>query len=197
MTLRSLLIVSILTVTASFSPASAFESSVDVESLSAKKSTPLGLYLTPADAHRALEENPDIVFIDVRDPIEVNFVGHANAVDAIVPIKTATHAFNAKSGTYKMSKNANFVADVNRIMARENATSNDPVFVMCRSGARSAAAAKLLIKAGYTNVWNLTEGFEGDRAKVTGHRDQNGWRNAGLPWSYKLDPNQAWQPAAK
>jgi len=23
----------------------------------------------------------------------------------------------------------------------------------------------------------------------------NGWRNAGLPWSYEIDPDVAWRPA--
>lgn len=59
---------------------------------------------------------------------------------------------------------------------------------------RSAAAARQLIEAGYTDVWNLIEGFEGDKNPETGRRELNGWRNAGLPWTYKLGAEIAWQP---
>ncbi|MEL6482677.1 MAG: hypothetical protein AAFQ75_14605, partial [Pseudomonadota bacterium] len=60
-------------------------SSVDAETLGPKKRTVLGLHLTAAEAGRALAEDPGIVFIDIRDPIEVSFIGHAAPVDALVP----------------------------------------------------------------------------------------------------------------
>jgi rhodanese-related sulfurtransferase len=65
---------------------------------------------------------------------------------------------------------------------------------MCRSGDRSARAANLLIDAGFTNVWNQIEGFEGDMSK-DGRRTVNGWKNAGLPWTYKLDKSKLAMPA--
>ena len=70
-----------------------------------------------------------------------------------------------------------------------------PIFLICRSGGRSAVAAKQLIRAGYTNVWNLVEGFEGDKDKATGARSVNGWRNAGLPWTYKIPAKAGWRKA--
>lgn len=171
-------------------------SSVDAASLKDTKTTPLGLYLTPKDAHAALQADASIVFVDVRDPIEVAFVGHAEGMDGNIPVKLATHRFDAAEGDYVMEPNSGFVAQVEALMAREGRGKADPVFVMCRSGGRSAAAARQLIQAGFTNVWNLVEGFEGDRDKATGQRTLNGWRNAGLPWSYKLDAKIAWQPSA-
>lgn len=94
-----------------------------------------------------------------------------------------------------MRANPDFVAQTDAIIAREGKSKSDPVFLICRSGGRSAVGARMLIEAGYTNVWNLVEGFEGDMNRDTGQRDRNGWRNAGLPWSYKLDARIAWQPA--
>ena len=70
--------------------AGAIETSVDASTLPKKKITPLGLYLTPADAHKAIQADPGIVFIDVRDPIEISYVGHAEGTDAIVPLRIAT-----------------------------------------------------------------------------------------------------------
>ncbi|WP_206455474.1 rhodanese-like domain-containing protein [Aurantimonas marina] len=172
-------------------------SSVDARDLPKGKTTPLGLYLTPEDAHAALTEEPDVVFIDVRDPLEINFVGNAEGTDANVPLAFATHDFDPKRGGYAMARNPNFIAGVDAVMAREGRDKDDPVFVMCRSGGRSAAAAAALAKSGYSNVWSIVEGFEGDTNKKNGRRDVNGWQNAGLPWSYKLDAGMAWQPAGE
>ncbi len=70
---------------------------------------------------------------------------------------------------------------------------DDVVLVMCRSGARSAEAINRMAAAEFTNAYQIVDGFEGD--KVTdeesyskGKRVKNGWRNAGLPWTYDLDP---------
>lgn len=174
-------------------PASAAEirSSVDAAAVPEAKRTSLGLYLTPKEAAAALEADPGILFLDVRDPLEITFVGHPVAIDAIIPLQIGTLEFDAKAGAYKMAPNAEFVADVDAVMTREGLGKDHPVFVMCRSGGRSAAAAEQLVKAGYTKVWNLVEGFEGDKDEAGG-RALNGWRNAGLPWTYELTAEQAW-----
>lgn len=178
-------------------PAGAAEivSSVDAGALPDGKKSPLGLYLTPADAHSALQADPGIVFLDVRDPIEIAFVGYAEGTDAIVPLAVATHRFDPRRGSYAMEPNKAFIAEVERAVARDGKGKTDPVFVVCRSGSRSAAAAAMLAKQGFTNVWSLVEGFEGDSNKATGARDVNGWKNAGLPWTMKLDERIAWQPS--
>lgn len=178
-------------------PAAAGEivSSVDPDGLTAREQTPLGLYLTPADAHRALLEDPGIVFVDVRSPIEIEFVGIADGTDAIVPLSTKTRDYDPDRKGYAWAENPAFVAQIDALMAREGKGRGDPVFLMCRSGGRSAAAARKLIEAGYTRVYNLVEGFEGAKDKATGHRAVAGWRNAGLPWHYGIAPDQAWRPA--
>ena len=54
---------------------------------------------------------------------------------------------------------------------------------ICRSGARSHEAALAAQSAGYGSVFNVLEGFEGDR-DASGHRNTvGGWRAAGLPWT--------------
>lgn len=185
-------IAAVLALVAAAAGADEIRSSIDPASAPEGKATPLGLYLTPADAHAALTADPSILFIEVRDPIEVSFVGHPDGIDANVPLEIVTHRFDAQAGGYVAQENPAFVAQVDAVAAREGVGRDAPVFVSCRSGARSALAARLLIAAGYTNVWNLLEGFEGDRDKATGARSVNGWRNAGLPWSYKIKPEAAW-----
>jgi rhodanese-related sulfurtransferase len=182
----------LLTIAAFAGPVSAeIVTSVEPDALPEAKQTGLGLYLTPDDAFRALEADPSILFIDARDPVEINFVGIPVAVDAIVPLEFATRDFDPEKGMYRMEDNPDFVAQVLAIVAREGLTSGDPVLVMCRSGSRSAAAANLLAEAGFTNVWNIVEGFEGDKGEE-GARDVNGWRNADLPWTYTISATQAW-----
>ncbi len=57
---------------------------------------------------------------------------------------------------------------------------SQPILLLCRSGVRSAAAAAALTDAGFTDVYNVSDGFEGDLDHES-HRP-GGWRGAGLPW---------------
>ncbi len=87
-----------------------------------------------------------------------------------------------------------FVARVQRI-----AKPDDTVLVMCRSGGRSAMAVNLLAAAGFRNVYNITDGMEGDTVKdpdsvFNGQRFVNGWKNSGLPWTYEVDPARMVMP---
>jgi rhodanese-related sulfurtransferase len=173
--------------------AAEIRSSVAAADLPQNKRTTLGLYLSPADAAAALAADPGILFLDVRDPIEVNFIGHPEPVDAVVPFLIVKLEFNDEKGEYKTAPNANFVANAEAVVAKNGFAKDHPIFLTCRSGDRSASATDALAKAGYTNVWTLVEGFEGDKDKA-GKRTVNGWRNAGLPWSYKLSASQAWLP---
>lgn len=180
-----------LAATTSFAGAAKITSDIDAATLGKSKTTPLGLYLSPTAAHQAMQQNPEILMVDVRDPIEIMFVGHAEGLSKIIPLRMATHTVDPKTGQYKMKKNKGLIADFEALLAQKGKTKSDPLFVTCRSGGRSAKAATLLIENGFTNVWNLTEGFEGDK-NDDGVRALNGWRNAGLPWGYKLAPGVAW-----
>ena len=112
----------------------------------------------------------------------------------MVPFLLVTLEFDDNKGEYKVAPNADFVAKVNALVAREGLAKDHPIFLMCRSGDRSASAANALANVGYTNVWSLVEGFEGDKDSA-GMRAINGWRNAGIPWSYKLGSSLGLVPA--
>jgi rhodanese-related sulfurtransferase len=163
-------------------------SSVDPVALSAGKQTRLGLYLTASDAFRALEADPSIVFIDVRTTAEFTFVGHASQVDANVPLRFHTTEYSTDRSRYLMEDNPDFLDEVVTLIEDHGKGKDDPVFVICRSGGRSRVAANLLAGAGFTNVYSIVDGFEGGKDKASGHRTTEGWRNAGLPWTYDL-PN--------
>ena len=168
-------------------------SSVNTSSVSKSRQTPFGLYLSPADAYAAVSKDPSIVLIDVRDPVEISFVGHPEPMDANIPLRTVSGKFDPGAGRYEMKQNTGFVADIDALMKRLGLSKSDPVIVTCRSGPRSAEAARLLHAAGYTTVWNQIEGFEGSIDRKTGARSKNGWRNAGLPWKYKISRGAQWQ----
>jgi rhodanese-related sulfurtransferase len=78
-----------------------------------------------------------------------------------------------------MKVNADFVSTIEaQGLARDT-----EILCICRSGARSASAAAALTRAGFTNCWNVAEGFEGNRDSE-GHRGTvGGWKAAGLPWA--------------
>ena len=105
-----------------------------------------------------------------------------------IPMMFATREWNAAKGGYVMEPNERFLEQV-----REIAEPDDLVLVTCRSGQRSKIGADTLTEAGYKNAYSIVDGFEGDKVKdpdsqFVGQRKKNGWRNAGLPWTYSLDP---------
>jgi len=53
---------------------------------------------------------------------------------------------------------------------------------LCRSGARSHAAAEAAHDAGHEGAYNVLEGFEGDLDEHKQRGARGGWRKAGLPW---------------
>ncbi|OOZ35667.1 rhodanese-like domain-containing protein [Solemya velesiana gill symbiont] len=73
---------------------------------------------------------------------------------------------------------------------------DNKIILMCRSGSRSAKAARVLHIAGYEYVYSVIVGFEGDKEKIgpnKGQRIVNGWKSSNLPWSYTLPSKKlAW-----
>lgn len=164
----------------------------DWSKLSKKKQTTLGLYMTSAQAYDYTMKNMDeTLFLDVRTPAELNYLGVTTVMDANVPtdIMDGT-AWDDKKNRYKRKHNKNFVADVDARLKAKGLKKTDTVILMCRSGKRSAKAVNVLAKAGYTNVYTVVDGYEGGKVKKGEHkgkRMKNGWKNSGLPWTYSMD----------
>ncbi len=136
------------------------------------------------------------LLVDIRTPAELQFVGFAPLADGNVPYLTYDYSgWDDKAKEYKRNFNSGFVGQVEDLMKKAGIEGKDArIILMCRSGDRSAKAADLMAKSGYTNVWSAIEGFEGDKAhdgENKGKRTVNGWKNAGLPWTYSLDKNKA------
>lgn len=122
--------------------------------------------LLPAEAAALLKQAPDAKLVDVRTRAEWDYVGR---IPGAVQIEWQTYPGG--------QPNPGFL--------KELAQQVDPgaqVMFICRSGARSHAAAAAAAQVGYKQTFNVLEGFEGDKDEH-GHRNTvGGWRAAGLPW---------------
>ncbi|HZF36618.1 MAG TPA: rhodanese-like domain-containing protein, partial [Candidatus Angelobacter sp.] len=58
-----------------------------------------------------------------------------------------------------------------------------PIFFLCRSGARSRAAAMAMTQAGYARCYNIANGFEGNHDAERHRGKAAGWKADGLPWT--------------
>lgn len=158
------------------------------------------LYLTSREAHDMKKAQGDkVLFVDVRDPVEIMFTGFTDVVDVNIPLLTASTAgWNEKKSVFAMVPNAHFEADIAAALAARGLDRNAPVILMCRSGGeRGAPSAKALEGKGYRSVYVVVDGFEGDTVK-DGERKNwrlvDGWKNANLPWSYKLNKDKMYSP---
>ena len=158
------------------------------------KQTSLGLYVTAQEAFDMWKAEPEKVkILDVRTPEEYVFVGHPDmAVN--IPLLFPKYEWHEDRRRYSVEANEDFLADAQELLDRE-----DTIVAMCRSGGRSAWAVNMLAEAGFQDVYTIVDGMEGDKVKVPenvyhGKRMKNGWKNAGLPWTYDLDPGLIWHP---
>lgn len=124
--------------------------------------------LLPLEAHALLGALPGAKLVDVRTRAEWDYVGR---VPGSLEIEWQCYPGGVPNEGF-----------VDALKAAVPVTST-PLLFLCRSGARSHAAAVAAKQAGYTQVFNVLEGFEGDR-DAHGHRNTvGGWRAAGLPWT--------------
>lgn len=169
---------------------------VAADSVSPGKKTLLGLYVTAEEAGRMLE-NEDVILVDIRSRAEVAFLGLPERVDKHIPFMEMAELapFDDGSGTYPLERNPDFARDFVFFLRDRGAGGSTKVILMCRSGSRSAKAADVLARMGYEAVYSMVDGFEGDRAvegAQAGQRVVNGWKNAGLKWTYRISAAQAY-----
>lgn len=134
----------------------------------AYRETQLGLYLSAVEAHALMQDNPRAVLVDVRDPVEIKFTGFATPTDIHVPwVLADRERFDAEARTWSMVKNPEFEAEVRGELEALGVAQDDPIIVMCRSGStRSAPAADLIAAMGFSEVYSVTDGFEGGKLEA-------------------------------
>lgn len=138
--------------------------------------------ITPSEAYETLREDPETALVDVRTAAEWAFVGLPDLDGAGRPLIMVEWV-----GFPAATLNPGFYEQIRTAFG---ATLPTTLFFICRSGARSLAAARMVAERSSKDglrvrCVNVAEGFEGD-VDADGHRGRvNGWKSAGLPWRQK------------
>ena len=139
-----------------------------IKKAAAERARNLGLSyagaLLPAEAHILMQAGARLV--DVRTQPELLYVGK---VPGSVTVEWQTYPGSRP--------NADFLGQLAAAVPKDQ-----PVMFLCRSGARSHAAAAAAAQAGWRECYNVLEGFEGDKDAAQHRNTVGGWRKAGLPW---------------
>jgi rhodanese-related sulfurtransferase len=130
-----------------------------------KMGLPYAGALLPAEAHQLMQAGAKLV--DVRTKPELAYVGK-------IPGSLAVEWQTYPGGR----ENPEFLAELAAAVPKDQ-----PVMFLCRSGARSNAAAEAATRAGWKEAYNVLEGFEGDKDANQHRNTVGGWRKAGLPWT--------------
>jgi rhodanese-related sulfurtransferase len=133
----------------------------------------------PTTAWAGLEDGVNTVLVDVRTRAEWSFVGVPDLTE--LGKKTILVEWMTMPG---MQPNPDFLGG---LMSQLEGSAPSKIYFLCRSGARSMAAAQATAMAfaaqgKAVECVNVAEGFEGD-LNQDGHRGQkNGWKARGLSW---------------
>lgn len=125
--------------------------------------------LTPTEAHYLIQHAPGAILVDVRSQAERDLVG---TIDQAVTVEWQTYP--------GWQPNPYFITQLKAAVDPEAL-----VMFFCRSGNRSSQAAVAAYNAGYSEAYNVLEGFEGDKNDLGRRGQKNGWKFAGLPWQQK------------
>ena len=125
-----------------------------------------------------LEADPKAQLVDVRTMAEWNFVGlpDLGALGRrVLTVEWQSYPVHGGQSRFRRRRPRS-------CWSAPAPTRIAPVLFLCRSGARSRAAAIAMTKAGYSRAYNVAGGFEGDPDAEHHRGTRNGWKAAGLPW---------------
>ncbi len=128
-------------------------------------------------AYQELASDANAQLIDVRTKAEWSFVG----IPDLSAIGKEPLLIEWQSWP-QMQVTADFLDKLKAALKERGVASDAPLYFLCRSGVRSAAAAACAVTVGFERSFNIAGGFEGppDPAR---HRGQvAGWKASDLPW---------------
>ena len=164
------------------------------------------------EAFDLLNSQADTYLIDVRTRAEYQFTGHPKQAYHF-PYMFMSNKLGKTDGRFEYQfnlKNKDFISEIKKAFNK-----GEHLLIISRDGKRSSLAAKDLLDAGFENVYDVEDGFEGkefpyfkdpdkdkyykNRARqnmVHGfmHRRHDGWQYWGLPWTYELDLKYIYPP---
>lgn len=133
--------------------------------------------LDSSEALDLLKKVPNATLVDVRTRPEWSFVGVPDLAEfGREPVFLEWQSYPS------MQVNADFVPALTAELEGRGIPQDAPVLFICRSGARSRAAAMAMAAKGWSQCINVAGGFEGgpDPSRHRGSLD--GWKASGLPW---------------
>jgi len=133
--------------------------------------------LSVQEAWDRLAADAKAQLVDVRTVAEWNFVG----LPDLSSLQRRVHCVEWQTFP-SMAVNPAFAVEAQGAVTAAGADKSTPVFFLCRSGARSRAAAAALTELGFTQAFNIANGFEGDPDGERHRGRLSGWKAAGLPW---------------
>lgn len=152
--------------------------------------------ISAADTYELVKNRTEpVLFVDVRDPIEIMFIGFTDAVNINIPyLIVDRNQWDAENQRFRLYPNPDFIALISAALAERGLDKNTMIVTMCRSGSeRGEPSARFLIENGFPNARFVIDGFQGSAAKDGPHKGLriiNGWQNSGLPWQSKPDPEK-------
>jgi rhodanese-related sulfurtransferase len=174
--------------------------------------------ISPLEAWQMLSQEPKTTFlVDVRTRAEYALLGHP-PMAYNVPWRFMTNDFQVKDGPYQDGKashtgyqlsakaNPDFVNVVKSLFKPE-----DRLLIVSTQGDLGADAADALFADGFKNVFNIRDGFSGQKLTAKdqdelaekyspyfGRRGRvNGWLYWGLPVSFEVNPRYVYPPDLK
>lgn len=148
---------------------------------------------------RVQQNESKLLFVDVRDPVEIMFVGFTDAVHVNVPyLLVDRNTWDEQRGTYKVSQNPNFLSEIRTELKKRGLDENAEIITMCRSGSeRGKPSADYLRDNGFPNARYVIDGFQGPAIKEgpqAGFRLLSDWQNSNLPWSPRMNAEKMYRP---
>ncbi len=128
--------------------------------------------VSPQEAFTLLQNDSKILLVDVRTNAERDWVGR-------VSISEAQHLAVQWSLYPGGTPNPDFLAQLQASVPDKTSV----ILFLCRSGVRSRHGAKLATENGYTNCYDILQGFEGDKDEQGHRKTVGGWCQNGLPWT--------------
>jgi rhodanese-related sulfurtransferase len=134
--------------------------------------------VSAAEAYLMLERDKSAVLVDVRTKAEWAYVG----VPDLSKMSKQTVLLEWQQFP-TMAVNPDFAARLDEILRQGGAGPDTPILFLCRSGARSRAAAVAVTQSGRRGCFNIANGFEGPLDDKRRRGALDGWKAQGLPWT--------------
>ena len=105
--------------------------------------------LTPHKTFEMVINDKNLLFVDVRDPIEIMFIGGATQTHVNVPFMFADrNDWDSKNSRFAMKRNPAFIEQVKKALDERGLDFTATIITICRSGSeRGLPSAQYLIDA--------------------------------------------------